>query len=210
MDRFVRPVAPKLAADSAPQPVEVAAAAAPQRGARPEAVANPDADAVDKAESNDEATSVEGEYSHITGLLDELAKEQPAAAQWAAHLPSDAEVRSNFDAYLRHRARQLLGYIATLKTQKTQRQDKFLKMSNYLTKHNVAQNLARLRRKAGRQLRKLHEAALAHRPDADVYLRALNDAKNDSPHAAQLLSGVSICWTPLEARRRCGVCSKDS
>ena len=107
MDRFVRRVAPKLAADSAPQPVEVAAAAAPQRGARPEAVANPDADAADEAESNGEASSVEGEYSHITRLLDELAKEQPAAGQWAAQLPSDAEVRSSFDAYLRHRARQL-------------------------------------------------------------------------------------------------------
>ena len=69
MDRFVRRVAPKLAADSAPQPVEVAAAAAPQRGARPEAVANPDADAADEAESHGEASSVEGEYSHITGLL---------------------------------------------------------------------------------------------------------------------------------------------
>ena len=65
MDRFVRRVAPKLAADSAPQPVEVAAAAAPQRGARPEAVANPDADAADEAESNGEASSVEGEHSHI-------------------------------------------------------------------------------------------------------------------------------------------------
>ena len=118
MDRFVRRVAPKLAADSAPQPVEVAAAAAPQRGARPEAVANPDADAADEAESTGEVSSVEGEYSHITGLLDELAKEQPAAGQWAAQLPSDAEVTSSFDAYLRHRARQLLGYIATLTTQK--------------------------------------------------------------------------------------------
>ena len=95
MDRFVRRVAPKLAADSAPQPVEVAAAAAPQRGARPEAVANPDPDAADEAESNGEASSVEGDYSQ---------------------LPSDAEVTSSFDAYLRHRARQLLGYIATLKT----------------------------------------------------------------------------------------------
>ena len=47
MDRFVRRGAPQLAADSTPQPVEVAAAAAPERGARPEAVANPDADAVD-------------------------------------------------------------------------------------------------------------------------------------------------------------------
>ena len=128
MDRFVRRVAPKLAADSAPQPAEVAAAAAPQRGARPEAVANPDADAADEAESNGEASSVEGEYTHITGLLDELAMEQPAAAQWAAQLPSDAEVKSSFDAYLRHRARQLLGYIATLTTRKTQRKDKFLKM----------------------------------------------------------------------------------
>ena len=95
MDRFVRRVAPKLAADSAPQPVEVAAAAAPQRGARPEAVVNPDADAADEAESNGEASSVEGEYSHITGLLDKLAKEQPAAGQWAAQLPSDAEVRGS-------------------------------------------------------------------------------------------------------------------
>ena len=116
MDRFVGRVAPKLAADGAPQPVEVAAAAAPQRGARLEAVANPDADAADEAESNGEASSVEGEYSHITELLDELAKEQPAAAQWAAQLPSDAEVTSSFDAYLRLRARQLLGYIATLTT----------------------------------------------------------------------------------------------
>ena len=90
MDRFVRRVAPELAADSAPQPVEVAAAAAPQRGTRPEAVAIPNADAADEAESNGEASSVEGEYSHITGLLDELAKEQPAAGQWAAQLPSDA------------------------------------------------------------------------------------------------------------------------
>ena len=96
MDRFVRRVAPKLAADGAPQPVEVAAAAAPQRGARLEAVANPDADATDEAESNGEASSVEGEYSHITGLLDELAKEQPAAGQWTAQLPSDAEVTSSF------------------------------------------------------------------------------------------------------------------
>ena len=118
MDRFVRHVAPKLAADSAPQPVEVAAAAAPQRGARPEAVANPDADAADEAESNGEASSVEGEYSHITGLLDELAKEQPAAGQWAAQLPGDAEVTSSFDAYLRRRVRQMLGYIGTLTTQK--------------------------------------------------------------------------------------------
>ena len=108
MDRFVRRVAPKHAADSAPQPVEVAAAAAPQRGARP----------ADEAESNGEASSVEGEYSHIAGLLDELAKEQPAAGQWAAQLPSDADVSSSFDAVLRHRARQLLGYIATLTTKK--------------------------------------------------------------------------------------------
>ena len=84
MDRFVRRVAPKLAADSAPQPVEVAAAAAPQRGARPEAVANPDADAADETESNGEASSVEGEYFHFTELLNELAEEQPAAGQWAA------------------------------------------------------------------------------------------------------------------------------
>ena len=124
MDRFVRRVAPKLAVDGAPQHAGVAAAAAPQRGARPEAVANPDADAADEAESNGEASSVEGEYTHITGLLDELAMEQPAAAQWAAQLPSDAEVKSSFDAYLRHRARQLLGYIATLTTSKTQRQDR--------------------------------------------------------------------------------------
>ena len=60
MDRFVRRVAPKHAADSAPKPAEVASAAAPQRGARPEAVANPDADAADEAESNGEASSVEG------------------------------------------------------------------------------------------------------------------------------------------------------
>ena len=128
MDRFVRRVAPKLAADSAPQPVEVAAAAAPQRGARPEAVANPDADAADEAESNGEASSgngeassVEGDYSRTIALLNELAKEQPAAGQWATQFPSDAEVRSSFDAYLRHRARQLLGYIATLTTRETQR-----------------------------------------------------------------------------------------
>ena len=70
MDRFVRRAAPKLAADSAPQPVEVAAVAAPQRGATPEAVAHPDADAADEAESNGEASSVEGEYSHTTELLD--------------------------------------------------------------------------------------------------------------------------------------------
>ena len=131
MDRFVRRVAPNLAADSAPQPVEDAAVAAPQRGAdaaaaapqrraRPEAVAHPDADAADDAESNGEASSVEGEYSQTNGLLDELAKEQPAAGQWAAQLPSDAEVTSSFDAYLRHRARQLLGYIATRTTRTTQ------------------------------------------------------------------------------------------
>ena len=124
MDRFVRRVAPKLAADNAPQPVENAAAAAPQRGASPEAVAHPDADAADEAESNGRVSSVEGEYSHITRRLHELAKEQPAAGQWAAQLPSDAEVTSTFDAYLRHRARQLLGYIATLTTSKTQRQDR--------------------------------------------------------------------------------------
>ncbi len=181
------PCRSKLAAESGPQPVEVAAAAAPQRAAKPEAVANPDADASDEAESNGEASSVEGEYSHITGLLDELAQEQPAAGQWAAQLPSDAEVTSSFDAYLRHRARQLLGYIATLKTQKAQRKDPFLKMSWYLKHHTVAQNLARLRQKAARLLRKLHEAAQTHRPDADAYLQALNAAKNGSPHAAQLL-----------------------
>ena len=113
MDRFVRRVAPKLAADSAPQPVEVAAAAAPQRGARPEAVATPEADAADDSSTNGEASSVEGDYSRTIALLNELAKEQPAAGQWATQFPSDAEVRSSFDAYLRHRARQLLGYIAT-------------------------------------------------------------------------------------------------
>ena len=145
MDRFVRRVAPELAADGVPQPVEVAAAAAPQRGVRFEDVAIPDADAVDEAESNGEASSVEGEYTHITGLLDELAMEQPAAAQWAAQLSSDAEVKSSFDAYLRHRARQLLGYIATLTSQKTQRKEKILKMAAYLQNHNVAQNKARLR-----------------------------------------------------------------
>ena len=84
MDRFVRRVAPKLAADSASQPVDVAAAAAPQRAAGPEAVAIPNADAADEAESHGEASSVEGEDSHKTRLLDELAKEQPAARQWAA------------------------------------------------------------------------------------------------------------------------------
>ena len=187
MDRFVRRVSPNLAADSAPQPVEDAAAAAPQRGARPEAVAHPDADAADDAESNGEASSVEGEYSHITELLDELAEEQPAAGQWAAQLPSDAEVTSSFDAYLRHRARQLLGYIATLTTRKTQRKDKFLKMHHYSRSHSAAQVKAWLRQKAARQLRELHEAAQAHRPDADAYLQALHAAKNSSPHAAQLL-----------------------
>ena len=187
MDRFVRRVAPKLAADSAPQPVEVAAAAAPHRGARPEAEAIADADAADEAESSGEASSVEGEYSHITGLLEELAKEQPAAGQWAAQLPSDAEVTSSFDAYLRRRARQLLGYIATLKTVNSQRKDPFLKLSRYLRSHSVPQNQARLRQKAARQLRKLHKAAQAHRPDADAYLQALTAAKNGSPHAAQLL-----------------------
>ena len=98
MDRFVRRVAPELAADSAPQPVEVEAAAAPQRGTRLEAVAIPNADAADEAESHGEASSVEGEYFHRTRLLDELAKEQLAAGQWAAQLPSDAEVTSSFDA----------------------------------------------------------------------------------------------------------------
>ena len=141
MDRFVRHVAPKLATDSAPQPVEVAAAAAPQRSARPEAVPNPDADAADEAESNGEASSVEGEYSHITGLLEELAKEQPAAGKWAAQLPSDAEMTSSLDAYLRHRTRQLLGYIATLTTQKSQRKEPLLKISGYLHSHNVRTKL---------------------------------------------------------------------
>ena len=187
MDRFVRRVAPKLAADGAPQPVEVATAAAPQRGPRAEAVANPDADAADEPESNGEASSVEGEYSHITGLLDELAKEQLASAQWAAQLPSDAEVTSSLDAYLRHRVRQLLGYIATLTTQKIQRKDKLLKLNLYWRTHSVAQVCAWLRRKATRQLRELHQAAQAHRPDADAYLQALHAAKNSSPHAAQLL-----------------------
>ena len=57
MDRYLRRPAPK--------PVEVAAAAAPQRGASPEA----------EADSNNEASSVEGDYSDITGLLSEIAKE---------------------------------------------------------------------------------------------------------------------------------------
>ena len=187
MDHFVRRVAPKRAADSAPQPVEVAKAAASQRGARPETVANPNADAADEAESNGEASSFEGEYSHLTGLLVELTKGQPAAGQWAAQLPSDDEVTSSFDAYLRHRARQLLGYIATLTTKQTQRKDKLLKMSGYFRRHSVERNQARLRQKAARQLRELHEAAQAHRPDADAYFQALNAAKNGSPHAAQLL-----------------------
>ena len=187
MDRFVCRVAPKLAADSAPQPVDVAAAAAPQRGARPEAVATPEADAADDSSSNGEASSVEGEYSRTISLLNELAKEQPAAGQWAAQLPSDAEVRSSFDAYLRHRARQLLGYIATLTTTKTQRKDKILKMNRYTRTHTVDENQAQLRKKAAKQLRQLHAAAQAHRPDADAYLQALNAAQNGSPHAAQLL-----------------------
>ena len=122
----------------ASKPVEVAAAAAPQRGARPEAKTNRNAEAADEADSNGEASSVEGDYSDITRLLDELAKEQPAAGQWAAQLPSDAEMKSSFDAYLRHRARQLLGYIATLTTRKTQRQDRFLKMTRYIHVHTVA------------------------------------------------------------------------
>ena len=131
MDRFVRRPAPK--------PVEVAAAAAPQRGARPEAKANTEADAADEAESNGEASSVDGEYFDITRLLDELAKEQPAAGQWAAQLPSVAEVMSSFDAYLRHRARQLLGYIATLTTKKSQRSDSILKLNDYTRNHTVAE-----------------------------------------------------------------------
>ena len=204
MDRFVRHVPPKLAADSTPQPVEVATAAAPQRGARPEAVANSDAEAADEAESNGEASSVEGEYSHITGLLDELAKQQPAAGQWAAQLPSDAEVTSSLDAYLRHRARQLLGYIATLTTKQTQRNDKILKIHDYSRRHSVAQTQFRLRQKAARQLRELHEAAQAHRPD----LQALHAAKNSSPHAAQLLLWGFILLDPTRSRRGCGVCSK--
>ena len=51
----------------------------------------------------------------------------------------------------------------------------------------MPENLAHLRKKAARQLRELHEAAQAHRPDANAYLQALNAAKNGSPHAAQLL-----------------------
>jgi hypothetical protein len=198
MDRFVRRVAPKLAADSAPQPVEVpaAAAAADVRRVAPKLAADSApqpvevpaaAAAADETESHGEASSVDGEYSHITRLLDELAEEQPAAAQWAAQLPSDAEVTSSFDAYLRHRARQLLGYIATLTTVKIQRKDKVVKLNRYLLDHTVAENQARLRQKAAKQLRELHGAAQAHRPDADAYLQALNAAKDGSPHAAQLL-----------------------
>ena len=77
-----------------------------------------------------------------------LAKEQPISGQWAAQLPSDAEVKSSFDAYLHHRARQLLGYIATLTTKATQRKDNSLKLSGYFKCHTVAQNQARLRQKA--------------------------------------------------------------
>ena len=77
MDRFVRRTAPK--------PVEVVAAAAPQRGARPEAKANREADAADEADSNGKASSVEGEYSDITRLLDELAKEQPPDSRGASY-----------------------------------------------------------------------------------------------------------------------------
>ena len=98
MDRFVRRVAPELPADTAPQLVEVAAAAARQRSTTPEAVPIPNADATDEAESHGEASSVEGEYRHNTRLFDELAEEQPAAGQWAAQLPSDAEMTSSFDA----------------------------------------------------------------------------------------------------------------
>ena len=163
-------------------------------------MANPDEDAAGEAESNGEASSVEGEYVHITGLLDELVKEQPAAGQWAAQLPSDAEVTSSFDAYLRRRARQLLGYIATLTTKATQRKDNSLKLSAYFQCHTVAQNQARLRQKAARQLRELHEAAQAHRPDADAYLQALNAAKNGSPHAAQLLLWAFYLLDPTRSQ----------
>ena len=76
MDRFVRRIAPKLAADSAPQPVEVAAAAATQRGARPEAVANPDAHAADEVPTYEKACCIEKEYDQIPALLSELPKEQ--------------------------------------------------------------------------------------------------------------------------------------
>ena len=173
--------APKRAADSASQSVDVAAAAAPQRAAGPEAVATPEADA------DGEASSVEGEYCDITGLLEELAEAQPAAGQWAAQLPSRTEGKSSFDADLRRRARQLLGYIATLKSQKTQRKDNIMKIHDYSRSHSVLETKAHLRKKAARQLRELHETAQAHRPDADAYLQALNAAQNGNPHAEQLL-----------------------
>ena len=62
-----------------------------------------------------------------------------------------------------------------------------MKMHDYSRRHSVAQVSARLRRKAARQLRKLFEAAQAHRSDADAYLQALHAARNSSPEAAQLL-----------------------
>ena len=95
----------------------------------------------DDAESHD-ASSIEDDYAHITTLLNDLTKEQPAAGQWAAQLPSVTERVSSFDAYLRHRARQLLGYIAGLTTKKTQRADKVLKLHDYTRTHTVAQNTA--------------------------------------------------------------------
>ena len=80
-------------------------------------------------------------------------------------------------------------------------------MHDYTRNHTVAENQARLRKKAATQLRVLHEAARAHRPDADAYLQALNAAQNGSPHAAELLvfgfklldptrSQTAICCLP--------------
>ena len=79
---------------------------------------------------------------------------------------------TSFDAYLRHRARQLLGDIAGLTTKKNQRADKVLKLNEYTRNHSVAQNTAQLRTKAGKQLKELHEAAQAHRPEEYAYLQA--------------------------------------
>jgi hypothetical protein len=190
MDRFVRRVAPKLAADHAPQPAALSAAAAPQRGEPQRAsLRGPNTDEADEEESSGVASSVDDDFPHASRLLDLLAEDQPAAAQWAAHRPSDAETTSSFDAYLRHRARQLLGCIATMTTIKIQRGKKagVFKMTSYCMVHTVAENKARLHQKAASVLRKLHEAAQAHRPDEDAYLQALNDAKESSPDAAQLL-----------------------
>ena len=68
-------------------------------------------------------------------------------------------------------------------------------------RHSVAQNKARLRRKAARQLRELYEAAQAQRPDADARLQALHAVKNGSPHAAQLLLWGFKLLDPTRSQR---------